>query len=118
MPAIYSPLQNNNQLISEERKPTTSLPFNNLNDFLELERLNNHFFNELLSKYYKQVKIDVNEKDPLSLFQLAEIHFLKKHYARAEDYYKKVLKLMPSYLPTYDRLISTILTQFPKNELN
>lgn len=118
MPAIYIPIQEYDEPVSDGNNPTPTFPYDPIEELLKIEQKDKNLFQSLLNKYYQLVKKEVNERDPISLYQLGNIHFLRKNYSRAENIYKNVLAIDQNYLPAYDRVILSILLQLPNNTKN
>lgn len=119
MPAQYIPQQMDfNEIIPERRNPSIGLPFSPHAEPSIYETVDRDIFDELFKKHRSFIVSEIKNQNPLDIMQLANIYFLKGNYPKAEGLYSKVIRAENSYLPAYDKIILSILLQFPKDFTN
>jgi len=73
----------------------------------------------MINKQWEHLKLSIKKyRTPRTLVQLADIHFYKKNFARARDYYIEAIKEDKSYFLAYDRLIFCLVTLKEYDEID
>lgn len=79
---------------------------NNLYEIKDFQAVNQLAF---LSKQREVIKKQIHNwgENVRSLYQLGDIHLLKKDYSKAKDIYSRIIRLDDKFLPAYEKLILT-----------
>lgn len=119
MPVLDLPLQHGfNQITPEEKKPSAGTPFNPHMDQPVIKSIDLNLRDSLFRKYRSFITEEINDQNPISIMQLADIYFLKEEYYKSEKHYKKVISISKDYLPAYEKVILSVMFQFPRNYQN
>ena len=118
MSAQYIPQQQD--FIPDRRDTTAGVPSLQSGKVPNDQVIDKKILDNLFKKYRAAITLEIKAQNFLDIMQLANIYFVKGEYPKAEKLYESVIKKNKNYLPAYDKIIASILLQFPSgiNNLN